>query len=187
MAYRRCVVEKGGSMSRGRVVLVAGLLALVVAGIAVASGDRIFRVHASGEFEVPTRDTDARGRALFKLTGDGESLHYRLVVRNIENVIMAHIHLGAPGTNGPVVVWLYPSTTPGPGAPGGGALNGEIAEGVITAANLGGPLAGQTTLAVLVDSLRNGQAYVNVHTDDGVPPVDTGPGDFPAGEIRGNF
>jgi hypothetical protein len=83
-------------------------------------------------------------------------------------------------------VWLYPSTTPGPGAPGGGALNGEIAEGVITAADLVGPLAGGT-MANLVDMLRSGQAYVNVHTNDGVDPVDTGPGDFPAGEIRGNF
>jgi len=26
---------------------------------------------------------------------------------------------------------------------------------------------------------------MNVHTDDGVAPANTGPGDFPGGEIRG--
>ena len=25
---------------------------------------------------------------------------------------MAHIHMNVPGQNGPIVVWLYPSTTP---------------------------------------------------------------------------
>jgi hypothetical protein len=35
--------------------------------------------------------------------------------------------------------------------------------------------------------MRTGNAYVNVHTNDGVGAVNTGPGDFPGGEIRGNF
>ena len=95
-----------------------------------------------------------------------------------------HIHQGPAGTNGPVVVWLYPSTTPGPGPLGAGRIDGVIAEGTITAANLMGPLAGQP-LAALVDLLTGGNAYVNVHTNDGVAPTNTGPGDFPGGEIRG--
>jgi hypothetical protein len=28
---------------------------------------------------------------------------------------------------------------------------------------------------------------VNVHTNDGVDPADSGPGDFPGGEIRGQI
>ena len=35
-----------------------------------------------------------------------------------------------------------------------------------------------------LDLLDSGNAYVNVHTNDGVDPVNTGPGDFPGGEIR---
>ena len=31
----------------------------------------------------------------------------------------------------------------------------------------------------------HGNAYVNVHTNDGIAPVNTGAGDFPGGEIRG--
>ena len=53
-------------------------------------------------------------------------------------------------------------------------------------ANLVGPLAGQP-LSAMVEALNSGNAYVNVHTNDGVPPAGTGPGDLPGGEIRGNF
>jgi hypothetical protein len=49
-----------------------------------------------------------------------------------------------------------------------------------------GLLAGHP-LADLVAEMRAGRAYVNVHTDDGVPSPDTGPGDCPGGEIRGQI
>jgi hypothetical protein len=51
---------------------------------------------------------------------------------------------------------------------------------------LAGPLAGQD-LTVLIAALRTGGAYVNVHTNDGVDPTNTGAGDFPGGEIRGQI
>jgi hypothetical protein len=35
--------------------------------------------------------------------------------------------------------------------------------------------------------IMKGNAYVNVHTNDGVDPINTGPGDFPGGEIRGQI
>ena len=38
-------------------------------------------------------DTRARGVAIFRLAPDGESLSYRLIVANIQDVTMAHIHL----------------------------------------------------------------------------------------------
>jgi hypothetical protein len=36
-------------------------------------------------------------------------------------------------------------------------------------------------------AIEAGDAYVNVHTNDGVAPTNTGPGDFPGGEIRGQL
>jgi hypothetical protein len=40
----------------------------------------------------------------------------------------------------------------------------------------------------VVIALESGNTYVNVHTNDRVAPPDTGLGDFPGGEIRGqNF
>ena len=126
----------------------------------------------------------ARGSAIFQLNASGDTLTYKLIVANIDNVFMAHIHLAAPGVNGPIVVWLYPSTTPVPAPVAQGRIDGVIAEGTITAANLVGPLAG-APLSALLDDLRSGNAYVNAHTNDGVAPTNTGPGDFPGGEMRG--
>lgn len=144
-----------------------------------------FGTPLSGDEEVPPRPTRARGNAIFHLNAEATELSYKLIAANIENAFMGHIHQGQPGVNGPIVVWLFPSTTPNVTLPlGGGRLDGVIAEGTITAADLTGPLAGQP-LSVLLDLLSNGGAYVNVHTNDGVDPPNTGPGDFPGGEIRG--
>jgi len=79
------------------------------------------------------------------------------------------------------VAFLY-----GPAAPGGGRSDGVLAEGTITAANLVGPLAGHP-LSDLIAAMEAGNAYVNVHTNDGVAPPNTGPGDIPGGEVRGQI
>ncbi len=138
----------------------------------------------AGENEVPARDTRARGVAFFQLSPDGTELHYQLIVANIENAFMAHIHLGLKGANGPIVVWLFPSTAPVAAPVGGGRLDGVVAVGTITAANFVGPLEGEPFPA-LIAAMSNGNAYVNVHTNDGVDGTNTGAGDFPGGEIRG--
>ena len=39
----------------------------------------------------------------------------------------------------------------------------------------------------LIAAMMSGVTYVNVHTSDGVDPPNTGPGDFPGGEIRGQL
>ena len=104
-----------------------------------------------------------------------------MIVENIENVVGAHIHLAPAGSNGPVVAFLY-----GTVAPGGGRIDGILAEGTITGADLVGPLAGQD-ISVLLASLSSAGAYVNVHTNDGVTGTNSGPGDFASGEIRGQI
>ena len=144
-----------------------------------AAGEDHFNPKLLGENENPPRLTPAHGRAVFHVSDDGQSVDYMLVVNDITNVRQSHIHVGRPGTNGPIVVFLY-----GPVPAGGGPISGLIARGTFTAANLIGPLAGHPFSELLAD-MRSGNAYVNVHTDDGIPPANTGPGDFPGGEIRG--
>jgi len=146
------------------------------AGVAFA-GD--YGARLEGRNEVPPRDTNARGNAILTVSDDGQSLSFKLIVANIDNVTASHIHIAPPGVNGSVVLFLYPSHPAG-----GGRLNGVIAEGTATAANLVGPLAGHP-LSDLIAAINAGNAYVNVHTDDGVAPPNTGAGDFPGGEIRG--
>ena len=133
-----------------------------------------------GDNEVPAHVTPAKGSAKFVLSKDGSSLRFSLKGNKIQNTVMAHIHLGAPGVNGEIVVDLLAADTP--------RIRPKkvTAKGVITAANLTGSLAGHT-LADLVAQMTAGGAYVNVHTNDNVDPPNTGPGDFPGGEIRGQI
>lgn len=168
------------------------LVAVFALASTVAAASRNFGTHLSGGEQVPPPgvvvETLAQGQAIFKLSKDGSALHYKLIVANIENVFMAHIHKGARGTNGPIAVWLYPSTTPGALPPGAGRIDGVIAEGAITTANLVNQAnTGIMTLEDLIAAIEAGQAYVNVHTNDGVAPTNTGPGDFPGGEVRGQI
>jgi len=182
---------EGKELSTRMVGLALLAMALVTAAFAVTvaradegAGTQWNSVLA-GINERPTpRDTHARGVAVFELSADGQSMHYKVIAANINNVIMAHIHLGDANTAGPVTVWLYPIGGPPPAAPGGGRFNGVLAQGDFDATKFVGPMAGKP-MSALVENLTAGTAYVNIHTDDGVAPPNTGPGDFPGGEIRG--
>ena len=168
---------------RTRIVGLAFVLGLVAVGVAVAGANRNWSTHANGSFEVPARDTSAQAQAIFHLSNDSTELHFKLIASNIENVVQAHIHAGPPGENGPIGVFLY-----GLVAPGGGRTDGVLSQGTITADDFvdNGPFDGMSVadVAAIMDA---GQAYVNVHTNDGVGAVNTGPGDFPGGEVRGNI
>jgi hypothetical protein len=163
-----------------RLVVFSLLIMIVSVGTAVA-GNNKFKTHLTGDEENPPRPTRAQGEAHFTLSDDGTELHYKLIVANIDNVVASHIHLGPPGANGGIVVFLY-----GNAPAGGGRTQGVLAEGTITAASLINALAGHP-LSDLVAEIEAGNAYVNVHTNDGVAPTNTGPGDFPGGEIRGQI
>ena len=158
--------------------------------------------HLSGDQEVftpstpggPTpADSQAQGQAHFKVSNDGASVDYKLIASNINNAFMAHIHCGVPGSNGPIVVWLYPSTDPVPGPLGGGRHDGVLAEGTFTGANViarpdsAACPGGVSSLADVLAKIKANGTYVNVHTNDGVDPANQGPGDFPGGEIRGQL
>ena len=129
--------------------------------------------HLTGSEEVPARDTNAQGQAIFHVNEDGTAISYKLNVANIENVLQAHIHLAPAGSNGGIVAWLYPSAPPLQLIPG--RSQGTLGEGEITAASLVGSLAGKP-LSALLDAMRSGGAYVNVHTSQ-----------FTPGEIRGQI
>jgi hypothetical protein len=118
-------------------------------------------------------DSPAQGQAVFRLSKDGSRLHFKLIVANLENVTMAHIHLAPPGENGPPVVWLYPSRPPMLMI--GGETNGLLSQGTITENDLVDLLMGGT-LEDLLAEMMMGRTYVNVHTVEN-----------PAGEIRGQI
>lgn len=142
----------------------------------VSAASRTYTAHLSSDQEVANSPvvSQATGQAIFKVSKDGERIEYRLIVTNIENVTMAHIHLAPAGQNGGVVVWLYPDGPPAQLIPG--RSSGVLATGTITADDLVGSLAGSTSLSNLIAAFDAGNAYVNVHTSQ-----------FPGGEIRGQI
>jgi hypothetical protein len=160
---------------------VALTLALALVPSAAGAGSGNFQAHLTGDEEVPANESLGQGQAIIRVSEDETEISYRLIASNIENVVASHIHVGAAGVNGPVVAFLFGNVPAG-----GGRTDGVLATGTITAADLVGPLAGQS-LSVLVDEIEAGNTYVNVHTNDGIAPVNTGPGDFPGGEIRGQL
>jgi hypothetical protein len=139
-----------------------------------------YRAHLSGREVVPPIETLAEGQAVFQLSRDGTELSYLVIASNIENVTSVHIHLGAFGLRGPQVAFFAPAPS------GGGRTDGVLARGAITAAGLRGPLNGQP-LSALISAIEAGNAYVDVPTNDGIAPVNTGPGDFNGGELRGQI
>ncbi len=126
-----------------------------------------FEAKLTGKEETPKMvDTKATGEAEFKLSKDGKEIEYILKVKDIENATAAHIHMGKKGEEGAPVVGLFKG-------PKEGKFSGVLAKGTITADKLVGPLAGKT-IKDLDKMIKDGDAYVNVHTTH-----------VPSGEIRG--
>ena len=146
-------------MKLSKVVTTVLGAALLLASAAVAQKTK-FTADLSGKDQVPAVDTSAKGEATFQLNSSGDSLTYTISVTDIEDASAAHIHLGAPGKNGPPIVMLYP-TDASPAK--SGKYTGILAKGTITAASLMGSLSGKT-IADLVTQIEGGNTYVNVHT-----------------------
>jgi hypothetical protein len=143
-----------------------------------APGDATtFFATMSGAEEVPAVSTTATGTATFTISGT--QILYTVNVANLQNPVVSHIHIGAIGQNGPVRLNLCGTGAPVPACGGNGVL--------VTGTN--GTTVGTPPITFddLVAALRAGHAYVNVHTDDGQPPPNTGPGDMASGEIRGQI
>jgi CHRD domain-containing protein len=162
--------------------VLASIAVLGILGVGLVSAQPTnFRTHLTGDEEVPVRETRAQGQAILKLSSDGTQLTCKLIASNIDNVVQAHIHLGPEGANGPIVAFLY-----GLVPAGGGPENGVLSNVTITEADLINALEGEP-LSALIEAIEAGNAYVNVHTNDGDATPNEGPGDFPGGEIRGQI
>lgn len=156
-------------MQTRSVVALLGALLLAVPACddetAIAPGVETFVATLNGANVRPEPvTTPATGTASFTLLGN--LLSWKVDVANISNVSIGHIHEGGPEEPGDVIVDLQVDPT------------GENFTGTIA-------LDADEVLESVITRLRNGTAYVNIHTNDGVPPTNTGPGDFPGGEIRG--
>lgn len=141
-------------MNKGRLIGLAIVGAFVASGVTPAEA-RNFRTHLSGDEEVPPVDTHGQGQAIFKVSKAGDQIDYKLNVANLEDIFAAHIHCAPLGFNGPIGVTLFS------GSPT--TINGTLAQGPILAPD-GGNACGWVDLTDIIDAIRTGDAYVNVHT-----------------------
>ena len=144
--------------------------ALPAAGQTPESSATVFHATLTGSAEVPDVDTDGAGTATVRYVEANGELDFLVTSHGLDDVTQAHIHLGAAEENGPVVVPLF-----GP-VEAGITRDGTLSRGTITEADVlpNEDLGFDGTLPALLERLRNGTAYVNVHTVEN-----------PAGEIRG--
>ena len=132
-------------------------------------GMEVFEATLSPANEVPVRSTAANGRVQYIF--DGTTVTYTIEVDDIVNVVAAHIHSGAAGVNGPIRVFFFGGGSPNPGGPVTFTDKGILVQGTFTAANVTG-----VSFSELLNQMRNGQCYTNVHTSQ-----------FPGGEMRGQI
>ena len=137
-----------------------------------------FTATLSGAEEVPAVPTTATGTATLSVSGS--QINYTVNVTGLENPVVSHIHIAPEGENGPVRLNLC-----GTGAPVPDCVTGD---GVLATGSNGTTVGNPPiTFEELVAAMEAGNAYVNVHTDDGIGQPNTGPGDMASGEIRGQI
>lgn len=128
-----------------------------------------FGADLAGASEVPAVTTDGTGFTALSSNAGQTALDYTLITYGLEDVVQAHIHIGSRNENGPVAAFLF-----GPADPPV-TRDGILAQGTITQSDLIATAdVFDGTMTTLLDELRAGNAYVNVHTVAN-----------PMGEIRG--
>ena len=148
-----------------------------------SSGQK-FSAIMTGDKEVPPVSTDTTGTIRVQANSQQQTLDYDLTLTNLNGVVTgAHIHMGRPGFNGPIVADLNAPGLGGAAAAsssssssgGGTAMTSNSVSGTIRSTDLKGPLEGKQ-ITDLVKLIQEGRAYTNVHTEQN-----------PNGEIRGQL
>ena len=153
-----------------KLVTAATILCATLAFAGTASAKELFKAILSGDQEVPPVESDASGKAFFRLNNAQSEIEIQLHVNNAQGITQAHIHCAPAGENGAVVVFLAGLHAAGLDIDGKWIGKAFITDGSIVNAACG------ATVAELADAMRNGDTYVNVHSLAN-----------PSGEIRGQI
>jgi CHRD domain len=159
---------------KGRVKLAIGVAvvaALAAAGtVAVAGGGDSIRERLTGYEEDPLV-LSTTGNGMFKahINEGQQTIDYRLRYADLEGAVQqAHIHFGGPRQSGGISVFLCTNLNNGPAGTQACPPAPATVTGTIRPADVIGP-AGQGIAAgeftELVDAIRNGVTYVNVHSE----------------------
>jgi hypothetical protein len=171
-------------MFNSRNVLISLVAAAACFAIPAQAADTVFKATMDGAQCLPEPiKTPATGLVELRSSADGKKINYKITLDKLLNPSQADLHLGPASQNGQVVVKLWP---PGNAGSKRGEFTGVLVEGSFDAGDFVGPMTG-STIAEFIEEIRAGNTYVNVHTYDGIDPPYSGPGDYRAGEIRGQL
>lgn len=150
-------------MKRLTALLAAGLLLMTVPA-AVFAADEVFTAGLSGDAQVPPITVDATGDATVTIADDESSVSWDVSYTGLTGDAAAgHIHFGASDAAGPVMIPFAKVSNTGST---GSFASGDYKGGDGLPADWNGVLA----------AIRDGDAYVNIHTAANA-----------AGEIRGQL
>ncbi len=171
-------------MFTSRNVLISLVAAAACFAIPTQAADSVFTAVMDGAQCLPEPImTSATGAVELRVSADGKTVNYKITLNKLSNPSQADLHVGAASQNGQSVVKLWPL---GNAAAKRGEFTGVLAEGSFDASDFIGPMTG-SPMSDLLDEIRAGNTYVNVHTYDGMDPPYSGPGDYRVGEIRGQL
>lgn len=171
-------------MFKSRSVLISLVAAAACLALPAQAADGVFTAAMDGAQCLPEPiKTPATGTVELRLSADGKKIDYKIMLDKLSNPSQADLHIGAASQNGQPVVKLWPL---GSAAGKRGEVTGVLAEGSFDASDFIGPMTG-APMSDLLDEIRAGNTYVNVHTYDGMDPPYSGPGDYRIGEIRGQL
>jgi len=153
-----------------KTVRLAVILACTAALSFHLTADTLFTTTLLGSLETPPNASPATGTAMVDFITASNDLTYSVTFSNLEaGATLAHIHFGAPGVAGPVIL---PLTLDGAAGSSSGTFSGTL-----TAADfMPSPSNGLNTFQDAINALFAGEMYINVHSSV-----------FPAGEIRGQL
>jgi CHRD domain len=165
------------------VAVAAATASAAMAGGSESKGSRvsILREDLSGYEEVPLAlSTSGNGRFRALINDRDDTITYTLSYSDLEaTVTQAHIHFGSESQVGGISVFLCTNLGNGPAGTQACPAQPATITGTITPADVIGPAAQGIAAGEfdeLVAAIRNGTAYVNVHSTK-----------YPIGEIRAQF
>lgn len=136
------------------------LVPLLLIACPLQAGNAVnFNVTLSGDNEVPPIVTDTTGTAILHVDRNLSEIRIKLDVKNGVDVLGAagsHFHCAPAGANGPVVAFVAGSFPPG--------YDGAFQiRATLTDASIINPACGANIME-LVDSMLDGNVYLNVHS-----------------------
>ena len=169
------IVTKRFWLAAASALVIGVVITATYSSAAGAGGKKHVKATLNGLQEDPSVSTPASGTFEATIDDDAQLIDFEFRYRGLEGgtSLFAHIHFGSSDHNGGVAAFLCGgSTKPTPCPDIQGVVTGTIGPADVVGPNAQGiePMA----WGELVDAIRAGHTYVNIHTSR-----------WPTGEIRG--